>query len=204
MLWERRLEDAIPEDHQVRHLDFLLGSAAFANTFREMERWYVLVRGKPPYHPRDLAGLYLYGMLHRLRSSRQLEDASASSVQLPAVCSDATRDETAMSSVNCCFLWQGSCERYCMSMNSWCCNELGGTSVDSCGPDDCPYPCRPVPGQSAGEEPVTWSETGKSPADAQSDEGVISSPADPVLEEPDCEEVETAGVPTETSDAKRE
>lgn len=57
VLWERRLEDAIPDDHQVRHLCFLLGSAAFADTFREMERSYVLVRGKPPYHPRDLAAL---------------------------------------------------------------------------------------------------------------------------------------------------
>jgi len=75
VLWERRLEDAVPEDHQVRHLDLLLGSAAFAETFREMERWYVLSLGKPPYHPRDLAALYLYGMLHRLRSSRRLEDA---------------------------------------------------------------------------------------------------------------------------------
>ena len=63
VLWEHRLEDALPEDHQVRHLDFLLGSKALADTFREMERSYVLNRGKPPYHPRDLAGLYLYGML---------------------------------------------------------------------------------------------------------------------------------------------
>ena len=75
VLWEHRLEDALPEDHQVRHLDFLLGSKALADTFREMERSYVLNRGKPPYHPGDLAGLYLYGMLHRLRSSRQLEYA---------------------------------------------------------------------------------------------------------------------------------
>ena len=37
VLWEYRLEDAIPDDHQVRHLDFLLGSVAFAETFREME-----------------------------------------------------------------------------------------------------------------------------------------------------------------------
>ena len=51
VLWERRLEDALPDDHQVRHLDFLLGSAAFSETFREMERSYVLNRGKPPYRP---------------------------------------------------------------------------------------------------------------------------------------------------------
>lgn len=75
VLWERRLEDAVPEGHQVRHLDVLLGSAAFGDTFREMEQGYVLNRGKPPYHPQSLAALYLYGMLHRLRSSRQLEDA---------------------------------------------------------------------------------------------------------------------------------
>ena len=75
VLWEQRLEDAIPDDHQVRHLDTLLGSAAFAETFAEMEQAYALNLGKPPYHPRDLAALYLYGMLHRLRSSRQLEDA---------------------------------------------------------------------------------------------------------------------------------
>jgi len=75
VLWEHRLEDAIPDDHQVRHLDLLLGSAAFAETFGQMEGAYVLDLGKPPYHPRDLAALYLYGMLHRLRSSRQLEDA---------------------------------------------------------------------------------------------------------------------------------
>ena len=37
VLWERRLEDALPDDHQVRHLDFLLGSEAFADTLPEME-----------------------------------------------------------------------------------------------------------------------------------------------------------------------
>lgn len=73
VLWERRLEDALPADHQARHLVVLLNAEAFADTFGAMERSYVLDRGQPPYHPRDLAGLYLYGMLHRIRSSRQLE-----------------------------------------------------------------------------------------------------------------------------------
>ena len=75
VLWEQRLEDALPADHQVRHLVVLLNAAAFAGTFRELEQSYMLDRGQPPYHPRDLAGLYLYGMLHRIRSSRQLEAA---------------------------------------------------------------------------------------------------------------------------------
>ncbi len=78
VLWEHRLDDALPDDHQARHLDFLLGSPAFADTFAEMQRSYVLDRGKPPYQPRDMAALYLFGMMHRLRSSRQLEDACRS------------------------------------------------------------------------------------------------------------------------------
>jgi len=75
VLWSRRLDDAIPEDHPVRQVEWLLRSEAFAATFRDWEQQYVLVEGKPPYHPRDLAGLYLYGMMNRIRSSRQLEGA---------------------------------------------------------------------------------------------------------------------------------
>lgn len=75
VLWSQRLEDAIPADHPVRLFDELLGSAAFAATFLSWEGRYDRTEGQPPYHPRDLAGLYLYGMLNRLRSSRQLESA---------------------------------------------------------------------------------------------------------------------------------
>jgi transposase len=75
VLWSQRLEDAIPVDHPVRLLDELLHSAGFAATFQAWEGEYHLLEGQPPYHPRDLAGLYLYGMLNRLRSSRQLESA---------------------------------------------------------------------------------------------------------------------------------
>jgi len=73
VLWEQRLDDALPVDHPVRHFELLLCSGAFAETFAAWEREYVLLEGKPPYHPRDLAGLYLYGMMNRIRSSRQLE-----------------------------------------------------------------------------------------------------------------------------------
>lgn len=75
VLWAHRLEDAIPQDHPVRHLNYLLQSPAFADTFVNWSSEYVLLEGKPPYHPRDLSGLYLYGMMNRIRSSRQLESA---------------------------------------------------------------------------------------------------------------------------------
>ena len=76
VLWAQRLEDAIPEDHPVRLLDYLLHSEAFDETFTAWAGEYVLIEGQPPYHPRDLSGLYLYGMMNRIRSSRQLESAS--------------------------------------------------------------------------------------------------------------------------------
>jgi transposase len=38
--------------------------------------------GRPPYHPRDLLKLYLYGYLNRIRSSRELEKATQRNVEL--------------------------------------------------------------------------------------------------------------------------
>jgi transposase len=73
VLWEQRLDDALAQDHPVRQFLYLLNSAAFAETFTTWETEYVLLEGKPPFHPRDLTGLYLYGMLNGIRSSRRLE-----------------------------------------------------------------------------------------------------------------------------------
>lgn len=75
VMWEKRLDEAIPKSHPVRMLDELLRAPHLTAMFREWESDYVLVEGKPPYHPRYLVALYLYGMLSRLRSSRQLEEA---------------------------------------------------------------------------------------------------------------------------------
>jgi transposase len=75
VLWSQRLDDAIPLDHPVRLVAHLLEAEAFAPLFREWTQDYVLVEGKPPYHPRDLSVLYIYGMMNRIRSSRQLEAA---------------------------------------------------------------------------------------------------------------------------------
>jgi transposase len=73
LLWAKQLDDAVAFDHPVRLFDALLKSEAFSETFNTWEQEYHLREGQPPYHPRDLAGLYIYGMLNRIRSSRSLE-----------------------------------------------------------------------------------------------------------------------------------
>ena len=75
VLWETRLDEAVALDHSVRLFDALLRAEAFAATFKDWESEYDLSEGQPPYHPRDLTALYLYGQMNRLRSSRQLEVA---------------------------------------------------------------------------------------------------------------------------------
>lgn len=94
VLFSRRLDDALPEDHPVRMVAYLLESAAFAPTFRAWANDYVLLEGKPPYHPRDLAGLYMYGMLNRIRSSRQLEAACYNRVDVMWLMSGQTPDHS--------------------------------------------------------------------------------------------------------------
>ena len=91
-LWSQRLDDALPPDHPVRQVDYLLHTDAFRETFREWEESYVLLEGKPPYHPRYLAGLYLYGMMNRLRSSRQLEAAGYNRLDVIWLLSGQTPD----------------------------------------------------------------------------------------------------------------
>lgn len=71
LLFPERLEDYIAAENPVRFLDAFVGSldlhalgfgkARCANT------------GRPPYDPAVLLKLYLYGYLHRVRSSRMLE-----------------------------------------------------------------------------------------------------------------------------------
>ena len=74
LLFPERLEDYIAAENPVRFLDAFVGSldlhalafgkARCANT------------GRPPYDPAVLLKLYLYGYLHRVRSSRLLEAES--------------------------------------------------------------------------------------------------------------------------------
>ena len=70
-LFPERLDELIGEDNPVRVIDAFVDSLQLkALGFARIE---VKATGRPPYHPGDLLKLYLYGYLHRVRSSRALE-----------------------------------------------------------------------------------------------------------------------------------
>jgi transposase len=63
------LDDAIPEGHDVRLLDEILRTQDWS----AWEGHYCQRRGQPPIPPRVVASVILYGLTHRIRSSRVLE-----------------------------------------------------------------------------------------------------------------------------------
>lgn len=71
VLFPTRLDDVVGAEHNVRLLDAILHRLDWS----QWEALYHLRRGQPPIHPRILAGVILYGLLNRIRSSRALEEA---------------------------------------------------------------------------------------------------------------------------------
>jgi len=65
-------DDLVAEDHPIRILDTILSE----QDWRLWEARYDGHRGQPPVHPRLVAGAILYGLIKRIRSSRELEEAT--------------------------------------------------------------------------------------------------------------------------------
>jgi len=70
------LDAMVPQDHPARLFDEILCQMDWS----AWECHYVLVAGRPPIHPRVMAGVILYGLSRGLRSSRALEWACLNSV----------------------------------------------------------------------------------------------------------------------------
>jgi transposase len=71
LLFPERLEDYVAANNPVRFLDAFVGSLDLHAL--GFARAQCAVTGRPPYDPAALLKLYLYGYLHRIRSSRLLE-----------------------------------------------------------------------------------------------------------------------------------
>ena len=80
LLFPERLEDYIAAENPVRFLDAFVGSLDLHAL--EFGKARCANTGRPPYDPAVLLKLYLYGYLHRVRSSRGLEAEGHRNVEL--------------------------------------------------------------------------------------------------------------------------
>lgn len=71
VLFAQRLDEVVSGDAPVRVLEMILQQINWS----PWETGYDLKQGRPPIHPRVLAGILLYGLLVGIRSSRKLEEA---------------------------------------------------------------------------------------------------------------------------------
>jgi len=74
------LDDYVGEDNPVRFIDaFVDGLNMKALGFKHFEP---SEEGRPPYDPRDMLKLYVYGYLNQVRSSTKLERESHRNVEV--------------------------------------------------------------------------------------------------------------------------
>lgn len=76
MLFSPTLDESVSDDHPVRLLDEILRALDWS----EWEQEYDGRHGQPPIPPWVMAGLILYGLMRRIRSSRQLEYACGNNI----------------------------------------------------------------------------------------------------------------------------
>lgn len=79
-LFPEAVEDYLSPENPVRFLDAFVNSLDVSSLgFRHAE---IQETGRPPYNPKDLLKLYLYGYLNRIRSSRLLERETKRNLEL--------------------------------------------------------------------------------------------------------------------------
>src|SRR5574341_828696 len=80
ILFPETVEDYITEDNPVRFIDAFVASLDLSEL--GFQRAQPAETGRPAYDPGDLLRLYLYGYLHRVRSSRMLERETKVNVEV--------------------------------------------------------------------------------------------------------------------------
>jgi transposase len=79
-LYPETLDEVIASDSAVRVIDAFVDSLDLAGLgFSRVE---AEATGRPPYDPRDLLKLYIYGYLNQIRSSRRLERETERNVEV--------------------------------------------------------------------------------------------------------------------------
>jgi transposase len=80
LLFPESIDDYVSAENPVRFLDAFVASLDLHSL--EFTKAHAANTGRPPFDPADLLRLYLYGYLHRIRSSRALERECHRNVEL--------------------------------------------------------------------------------------------------------------------------
>lgn len=93
VLFAETLEQRIPEDHPVRILDEILSRMNWTGWESEYHGSF----GQPPIHPSVMCKVLLFGMIRRIRSSRQIEYNLRHSIDFIWLASGRTIDHSTLS-----------------------------------------------------------------------------------------------------------
>lgn len=90
LMFPEFLDDYIADDNPVHFVDAFVDNLDMQAL--GFERAIPEVTGRPPYNPRDLLKLYIYGYLNRIRSSRRLEAETHRNVEVMWLLGKVTPD----------------------------------------------------------------------------------------------------------------
>jgi transposase len=79
VLFSQSLDEIIDVDNEVRIVDLFVDSIDLVPFTFQLKS---ATEGRPPYHPKDLLKLYVYGYLNSIRSSRALEKECKRNVEV--------------------------------------------------------------------------------------------------------------------------
>jgi transposase len=80
VLFPETLDQLIEDTNPVRFIDTFVDTLDLVGLGFKDVRYNI--NGRPPYHPKDLLKLYIYGYLNRIRSSRSLEKECKRNIEL--------------------------------------------------------------------------------------------------------------------------
>lgn len=89
------LDDYIDENNPVRVIDTFIDSLDLK--MLDFNKAEISDTGRPPYSPKDLLKLYIYGYFNRIRSSRRLETETKRNIELMWLLNKLTPDHKTIS-----------------------------------------------------------------------------------------------------------
>ncbi len=95
IIFPETLDQVIDQDNEVRFIDLFVESINIADF--EFKTKTVTTEGRPPYHPKDLLKLFIYGYLNSIRSSRVLEKECRRNIEVMWLMKELVPDHNTIS-----------------------------------------------------------------------------------------------------------